>query len=66
MSRSRALRQLRRVGSLVLGGEAALLLYTAIVAAGAHLWVLLIEEPGLLRRFGEEFERYRQAVPRWL
>jgi protein-S-isoprenylcysteine O-methyltransferase Ste14 len=39
-----------------------LLLFMAI----NHAFFLLIEEPGLVRRFGEEYERYRAAVPRWL
>jgi protein-S-isoprenylcysteine O-methyltransferase Ste14 len=26
----------------------------------------LVEEKRLLRRFGAEYERYREAVPRWL
>lgn len=39
-----------------------LLLFLAI----NHTFFLLIEEPGLARRFGEEYERYRAAVPRWL
>jgi protein-S-isoprenylcysteine O-methyltransferase Ste14 len=26
----------------------------------------LVEEPGLLRRFGGEYEEYRARVPRWL
>ena len=31
-----------------------------------HTYFLLLEEPGLVARFGEEYERYRAAVPRWL
>jgi protein-S-isoprenylcysteine O-methyltransferase Ste14 len=26
----------------------------------------LVEEPGLRRRFGDEYEEYRSRVPRWL
>jgi hypothetical protein len=26
----------------------------------------LFEEPGLRRRFGEDYERYRGNVPRWI
>lgn len=39
-----------------------LLLFAAI----NHTYFLLLEEPGLVARFGEEYERYRKAVPRWL
>lgn len=31
-----------------------------------HLYFLLSEEPGLRRRFGDEYEAYRKRVPRWL
>jgi protein-S-isoprenylcysteine O-methyltransferase Ste14 len=32
---------------------------------GFHLFVLLYEESTLARRYGEEYLRYRQNVPRW-
>jgi protein-S-isoprenylcysteine O-methyltransferase Ste14 len=31
-----------------------------------YLFVLCYEEPTLLRQFGEEYERYRERVPRWI
>lgn len=31
-----------------------------------HTFFLLVEEPGLAGRFGDEYRRYRAAVPRWL
>lgn len=31
-----------------------------------HLYFLLIEEPGLRRRFGESYRAYAEQVPRWL
>lgn len=56
----------------VLAGEALLhrsprlaawlLLFVAI----NQLYFVLSEEPGLERRFGDEYRRYRRAVPRWL
>jgi protein-S-isoprenylcysteine O-methyltransferase Ste14 len=30
------------------------------------LYIPLIEEPGLVRRFGEEYLLYRRNVPRWI
>ena len=39
-----------------------LLLFVAI----NHAYFLLLEEPGLDARFGEEYARYRAAVPRWI
>ncbi len=56
----------------VLLGEAALLgsLGIAIWAAGFAAvntaWFVLGEEPGLERRFGEEYREYKSDVPRWV
>jgi protein-S-isoprenylcysteine O-methyltransferase Ste14 len=43
----------------------AMLLYTAAVFAGFHLYVLLLEEPRLRKKFGESYREYCHAVPRW-
>jgi protein-S-isoprenylcysteine O-methyltransferase Ste14 len=57
---------------LVLGGEAALfgsvwiLVWAAAFLAVNAVWFPLVEEPGLVRRFGDEYEQYRRHVPRWL
>ena len=56
----------------VLIGEAALLgsVPLALWAAGFllvnALYLPLVEEPRLVRRFGPEYERFCRAVPRWL
>ncbi len=31
-----------------------------------HVYFLLVEEPGLERRFGRPYREYRDTVPRWL
>lgn len=56
----------------VLAGE-ALLLRSPRLAAWLALFIVinevyfrLVEEPGLERRFGEEYRRYRALVPRWI
>ena len=54
------------VGEAMLLGEAALFLYLAIDAASAHLRLVVVEEPGLRRRFGDAFRDYAHRVPRWL
>ena len=57
---------------LILLGEALLfasrfmLTYSLAVFVGFNLFVLLYEEPTLRRKFGESYERYCRAVPRWL
>lgn len=44
----------------------SVMLYAAIVAASSHVNLLCCEEPALHRRFGLEFSRYAQDVPRWM
>ena len=58
--------------AFVLGGEvcalrskALFLWFVAFVVVNA-VYIPLVEEPGLLRRFGEDYEAYRTNVPRWL
>ena len=40
--------------------------YAAAMLLVAHVFVVLYEEPTLARQFGESYEAYRRAVPRWL
>lgn len=53
-------------GGAALLGSLPLLAWAAGVFAVNALYLPLVEEPGLVRRFGEDYERYRAAVPRWL
>jgi protein-S-isoprenylcysteine O-methyltransferase Ste14 len=53
-------------GWTVLFQSRQLLLYGLAVATVFHLVVVLYEEPGLRRRFGEPYGRYCQTVRRWL
>lgn len=57
---------------LILSGE-AILFKSAVLMGYAMLWllilnliVLFIEERSLKRRFGESYEQYCKAVPRWI
>jgi protein-S-isoprenylcysteine O-methyltransferase Ste14 len=56
----------------VLAGEAAALgspplgLWLAGFALANAVYIPLVEEPGLVRRFGRGYEAYRANVPRWL
>jgi protein-S-isoprenylcysteine O-methyltransferase Ste14 len=56
----------------VLAGEAALfgspplLIWCAAFFALNQAFFVFHEEPGLERRFGEEYRTYKQNVPRWL
>jgi protein-S-isoprenylcysteine O-methyltransferase Ste14 len=57
---------------LVLWGEALLLSHFAMIAYAAiltwciHFWVVFFEEPSLSDSFGDEYSKYKKAVPRWL
>lgn len=57
---------------LVLFGESLffesrnLLVYGAAFWCLAHLFVLLYEEPSLRTKFGNSYEEYCRAVPRWI
>ena len=58
--------------ALVLTGEtllfeaSALAIWLAGFVAVNAVYLPLVEEPGLVRRFGRDYERYMEHVPRWL
>jgi protein-S-isoprenylcysteine O-methyltransferase Ste14 len=53
------------VGQAALLGRPGLLLYALAFMAAVSAFAKLYEEPVLSRRFGQEYERYRRAVPAW-
>lgn len=54
------------VGEAALLGSVPLLVWAAAVFAVNALYLPLVEEPGLRRRFGAEYDAYRASVPRWV
>ena len=59
------------VVSLILGqglffGSVLVLEYGIAVWVGFHLFVLIYEEPILLKSYGPEYEEFRANVPRWI
>jgi protein-S-isoprenylcysteine O-methyltransferase Ste14 len=54
------------VGEAVGLGLLRLGVWAALFVAVNHVYFVLSEEPGLVKRFGAEYERYRREVPRWL
>ena len=58
--------------ALTIGGQAWLFhslhiaIYLACMLLTVHLFVLFYEEPTLRKQFGEEYDRYRARVPRWI
>jgi protein-S-isoprenylcysteine O-methyltransferase Ste14 len=53
-------------GQALFFGSTALAVYGGALALIFVAFVRLYEEPTLRARFGEEYERYRAAVPGWL
>jgi protein-S-isoprenylcysteine O-methyltransferase Ste14 len=54
------------LGEAALFASPALLLWFALVSAVNAVYIPLVEEPGLERRFGDDYVRYRAHVPRWI
>ena len=58
--------------ALVLAGEglvfhsSPILIWLCIFVAVNTVYFLFIEEPALLKKFGREYEVYRDSVPRWV
>lgn len=57
---------------LILLGESvcfyslSILIWFAVCFLINHIYFVKSEEPGLVKRFGNEFERYKENVPRWI
>jgi len=53
-------------GEALLFGSIPVALWAAVFIAGNLFYIPRFEEPELEERFGEEYELYRQHVPRWI
>lgn len=53
-------------GQSLLTGSRMIALWFATVVAINHVYFLLSEEPGLEKRFGDEYRAYKRTVPRWI
>ena len=54
------------LGEAAVFGSVGIAIEAAIFVTVNHVWFVLGEEPGLERRFGEEYREYRREVPRWI
>jgi protein-S-isoprenylcysteine O-methyltransferase Ste14 len=54
------------LGEALVLGSAALLVWAGAFLLANALYLPLVEERGLLRRFGDDYARYRSQVPRWI
>jgi protein-S-isoprenylcysteine O-methyltransferase Ste14 len=53
------------VGQALLLGRVVLLAYAVVLGVVFAAFVRLYEEPTLRRQFGDDYSRYRRAVPAW-
>jgi len=54
------------LGQALLLADARLLAWGFVLWLGFHLFVVGYEEPKLRKTFGEEYDRFRANVPRWV
>lgn len=54
------------IGEAVFFETTMLILFAALAVTFLHFWVVIYEEPGLKRKFGEPYERYCERVSRWI
>jgi protein-S-isoprenylcysteine O-methyltransferase Ste14 len=54
------------LGEALVLGSTAIAIWAAIFAVVNHVFFLAYEEPAVERRFGDEYRRYKENVPRWV
>jgi protein-S-isoprenylcysteine O-methyltransferase Ste14 len=54
------------LGEAILAASVPLLVWFLVFVIGNSLYIPLAEEPGLVKRFGADYEEYRRNVPRWI
>lgn len=54
------------VGEAILFASCGIALLAALSFVGNTIYFIFSEEPGLEKRFGEEYIEYKRNVPRWL
>jgi protein-S-isoprenylcysteine O-methyltransferase Ste14 len=54
------------LGEALLSSSARLLGYALLLGICFHLFVVFYEEPTLTKKFGGPYQKYCQAVPRWI
>jgi len=53
-------------GAALAAASRTLALVALAAGAGAHVWVVRVEEPRLAARFGAAYAEYLRRVPRWV
>jgi len=54
------------LGEALIFGSLPILYFAAGFAVVNHVFFLAYEEPAVERRFGDDYRRYKETVPRWI
>ena len=54
------------LGESIFFGSIVIASWAFFFLAVNHIYFILSEEPGLVRRFGEDYKTYLKHVPRWI
>lgn len=54
------------VGEVIVLSSLGIFLWFVFFAIGNHFYFIRFEEPGLLDRFGDAYQKYKENVPRWI
>jgi protein-S-isoprenylcysteine O-methyltransferase Ste14 len=54
------------LGEVVLAASLPLLVWFAVFVVVNAVYIPLVEEEGLVKRFGDDYLTYKQNVPRWV
>ena len=54
------------LGETILLGSLSILAWFLFAVVSNHVYFIISVEPNLEKRFGEEYIRYKQNVPRWI
>lgn len=54
------------LGQFLFFGSLTLFVYASVSFVGFYLAIVWIEEPVLLRRFGDDYAEFSRRVPRWI
>jgi len=54
------------LGESLIAGSVPLFIWFLVFVTINAVYIPFVEEPGLVKRFGADYETYRQHVPRWV
>ena len=54
------------LGEVLLAASLPLLIWFGVFVVANFVYIPLVEEPGLAKRFGQDYLAYKQNVPRWI